>query len=312
MPCPRVPLVRLRFVFISPYTTALRFTSVRLEGVHSAMKKIRDWFYIDSVLPRPLRYFAAVFPFVLLAAIYLIAADIRHRENPKDKIIPTLSEMAQAVNEIAFTEDKRSGEYLMWRDTVVSLRRFSIGLGLSAITALFVGLNIGLVPIVQAFFRPFVTFLSIIPPLAVLPILFIAFGVDEFSKIMLIFIGTAPTMVKDISITASQIPIEQKIKAMTLGASQLGVIYRIALPQIMPRLLDMVRLSIITAWLFLIAAEALAATEGLGYRIFLVRRYLAMNIIIPYVFWIAILGFLMDAAVRWIMAWRYSWYVETK
>lgn len=276
------------------------------------MKRFYRWFGIIAVLPRPLQHILAITPFIFIVAIYLIAADIRHRENPKDKIVPTISEMVSAVNEIAFTKDKRTGTYLMWRDTVVSLRRFSIGLALSAITALFVGLLIGLVPIVQALLRPFVTFVSIIPPLAILPILFIAFGVDELAKIMLIFIGTAPTMVKDMSITASRIPFEQKIKALTLGASQLSVLFRIALPQIMPRLLDLVRLSIITAWLFLIAAEALAATEGLGYRIFLVRRYLAMNIIIPYVFWIAILGFAMDALLRWIIRWGYPWYVETK
>jgi NitT/TauT family transport system permease protein len=57
----------------------------------------------------------------------------------------------------------------------------------------------------------------------------------------------------------------------------------VILPQVMPRLLDAVRISLGAAWLFLIAAEAIASTDGLGYRIFLVRRYLAMDVIIPYV-----------------------------
>ena len=55
------------------------------------------------------------------------------------------------------------------------------------------------------------------------------------------------------------------------------------MPQVLPRLIDTVRLALGAAWLFLIAAEAIAATEGLGYRIFLVRRYLAMDVILPYV-----------------------------
>jgi NitT/TauT family transport system permease protein len=59
------------------------------------------------------------------------------------------------------------------------------------------------------------------------------------------------------------------------------VVYRVILPQVMPRLLDAVRISLGAAWLFLIAAEAIASTDGLGYRIFLVRRYLAMDVIIP-------------------------------
>ena len=55
------------------------------------------------------------------------------------------------------------------------------------------------------------------------------------------------------------------------------------MPQVLPQLIDTVRLALGAAWLFLIAAEAIASTEGLGYRIFLVRRYLAMDVILPYV-----------------------------
>lgn len=97
-------------------------------------------------------------------------------------------------------------------------------------------------------------------------------------------------------------------KAITLGASQFQLAYRIILPQIMPRLLEAVRLSLGSAWLFLIAAEAIAASSGLGYRIFLVRRYLAMDVILPYVLWITFLGFVMDWLLRHIMLWFYPWY----
>ncbi len=62
------------------------------------------------------------------------------------------------------------------------------------------------------------------------------------------------------------------------------------LPQTWPRLIDSLRLTLGSAWLFLIAAEAIASTEGLGYRIFLVRRYLAMDVILPYVVWITLLA----------------------
>ena len=95
---------------------------------------------------------------------------------------------------------------------------------------------------------------------------------------------------------------------MTLGGSQLGYVYRIALPQIMPRAIDTLRLTLGAAWLFLIAAEAIASTEGLGYRIFLVRRYLAMDIIIPYVAWITCLGFLFDYLLRLLRKKMFPWY----
>jgi NitT/TauT family transport system permease protein len=69
-------------------------------------------------------------------------------------------------------------------------------------------------------------------------------------------------------------------------------------------------LSLGPAWLFLIAAEAIAATEGLGYRIFLVRRYLAMDIILPYVAWITLLAYTSDWVLRWITRHGFAWCEE--
>ena len=99
-------------------------------------------------------------------------------------------------------------------------------------------------------------------------------------------------------------PQEQIIKAQTLGASTWQLVLRVVLPQVLPRLLDAVRLSLGSAWLFLIAAEAIASTEGLGYRIFLVRRYLAMDVILPYVVWITLLALVIDLALRRLTAAR--------
>ncbi len=245
-----------------------------------------------------LKWLLALLPFALLLGIYLTASEIRHRDNPSDKLLPSISQMGKAVQRMAFSEDKRSGKYLMLADTVASMKRLLIGLSLAALTGLLLGLNMGLFPGMDRSFNPFVTFFSMIPPLAILPILFISFGVDELAKIMLIFIGTFPLISRDIRLTVRNIPREQITKALTLGASQLEIAYRILLPQVMPRLLIAVRLSLGAAWLFLIASEAIAADEGLGYRVFLVRRYLAMDVILPYVLWITFLGFLFDWLLR--------------
>jgi NitT/TauT family transport system permease protein len=108
------------------------------------------------------------------------------------------------------------------------------------------------------------------------------------------------------------LPREQIIKAQTLGASSWQIGLRVVLPQMMPRLIDAVRLELGPAWLFLIAAEAIAADSGLGYRIFLVRRYLAMDVIIPYVIWITLLAFLMDLALRLIQQRAFPWFAGAR
>jgi len=68
------------------------------------------------------------------------------------------------------------------------------------------------------------------------------------------------------------------------------------------------RLALGSAWLFLIAAEAIASTDGLGYRIFLVRRYLAMDVILPYVAWITLLAWTMDVLLKRLTMAMFPWH----
>ncbi len=251
-----------------------------------------------NIAPRSgVRLLLGLLPFVLIAFIYVAASAERRAINADDKLLPPVSEMVAAVNRLAFEPDRRSGEYVLWSDTAASLRRLALGLGIATAIGLVVGLGIGVLPLVGATLAPLVGILSMVPPMAILPILFIVFGLGELSKVVLILIGVTPFLIRDLALTISALPPEQLVKAQTLGASTWQVAIRVVLPQIMPRLIEAVRLSIGPAFLFLIAAEAIASDVGLGYRIFLVRRYLAMDVILPYVAWITLLAFLMDWAL---------------
>jgi NitT/TauT family transport system permease protein len=246
-------------------------------------------------------------PFILIACAYLFYSHARLQENPGDKLLPAPSSIASAIHQYAFEEDERSGNYLWWTDTWASLIRLCIALAVSAALGLALGLWLGLIPYLRAAMAPLVAALSLIPPLAVLPILFIVAGLGELAKVLLIIIGVAPVIVRDLSLRVAELPSEQIIKAQTLGASTWQLALRVVLPQLWPRLIDALRLSLGSAWLFLIAAEAIASTEGLGYRIFLVRRYLAMDVILPYVAWITLLAFSMDWLLRLLRAKAFAW-----
>ncbi len=246
-------------------------------------------------------------PFLILAAVYLVASNVRLATNPEDKLLPSPAAFASAMHDYALAEDPRTGDILFWTDTLASLKRLAIALGISAVVGLSTGVFIGVVPYARATFAPSLAALSMIPPLAILPILFIVLGLGELAKITLIAIGVTPVIARDIAMRAAELPREQLIKAQTLGASTLQLTMRIVLPQMWPRLIDALRLTLGSAWLFLIAAEAIASTDGLGYRIFLVRRYLAMDVILPYVAWITLLAFLMDATLRRLRAAAFRW-----
>lgn len=244
------------------------------------------------------RFFLAFLPFAIIVIIYLLASDARLAENSADRLLPSFMQMGEAINTYALEPSKRTGEYLLWEDTISSLKRLLLGISIAAIIGFSIGVLNGAIPTINAPFSPLVTVVSLVPPMALLPILFIVFGLDELSKVALIVIGVAPCIARDIQRYTQEIPQEQIIKAQTLGASSWQVLWRVYIPQLLPRLISSVRLCLGSGWLFLIAAEAIASTNGLGYRIFLVRRYMSMDVILPYVAWITLLAFLID----WLLA----------
>ena len=201
----------------------------------------------------------SMMPFVLLIAAYLACSSARLVANPGDKLLPSPATLAATIHRYALEEDERTGDILLWADTAASLKRLLVALGVSALLGVAFGVAIGGIPYLRATLAPFVAALSLIPPLAVLPILFIVAGLGELAKVLLIIIGVAPVIVRDLTLRTQELPPEQMIKAQTLGASTWQLILRVVLPQTWPRLIDALRLSLGAAWLFLIASEAIAS-----------------------------------------------------
>jgi NitT/TauT family transport system permease protein len=267
-----------------------------------------------NIVPgRGSRLVLTLVPFFIIALVYVVGSAERRAANPEDKLLPPVSEMATTVHRLAFEPDRRSGEIVLWMDTAASLRRLALGLGIATAIGLVLGLSIGLLPVVGASLSTLIAVLSMIPPMAVLPILFIVFGLGELSKVVLIVFGVTPCLIRDLALKVASLPREQMVKAQSLGASTWQVAIRVVLPQIMPRLIESLRLQLGPAFLFLISAEAIASDAGLGYRIFLMRRYLAMDVILPYVAWITLIAFVLDYALFMLARRGFSWaYVEER
>mgnify|MGYP000338365472 CR=1 FL=1 len=263
--------------------------------------------WINSRPGSGMRLALSLSPFLVVLAAYVAGSVIRLSANPNDKLLPGFAGFADAINRLVFIPDGRSGQYVLWTDTIASLERLFAGIAIATLLALVIGMLIGMLPYMRALLAPFVAAVSMVPPLALLPILFIVMGLGEASKIALIAIGVTPIMIRDLALTATSLPREQIIKAETLGGSSWQIALRVVLPQILPRLIDTLRLQLGPAWLFLIAAEAISSEAGLGYRIFLVRRYLAMDVIFPYVAWITLLAvgtdFLLNRARVAVFPW---------
>jgi NitT/TauT family transport system permease protein len=128
---------------------------------------------------------------------------------------------------------------------------------------------------------------------------------------MLIVVGVAPTIILDAVNLTRAVPGEQVVKAFTLGAGDFDVAYRVVLKQIMPRILNSIRLNLKAVMCFLFAGEMIASTDGLAYRIALLRRHMGMDVIIPYVLWVALLLFLVDWSMRFVNRKLHPWFRES-
>ena len=245
-------------------------------------------------------------PFLLVVLCYGYGSWQRHVENPKDKIMPNLRQLAVGVERVV-EENPRTGTRWIVEDTKISLVRLLLGISIASTIAVFLGLFMGTFHPIHALFAPFITAVSKIPPLALLPLIFIALGTEEEAKITLIVLGIFPTLTQDVYLRVREIPVELIQKAFTLGASPIEVTFKVILAGIWPKVLDSIRLAIGPAWIFLIAAEAISSEAGLGYRIYVVQRQLGVNMILPYIAWISLLGYGMDYAIRFWIRWRHPW-----
>jgi NitT/TauT family transport system permease protein len=255
---------------------------------------------------------------------YFYLAQQRHRENPDDRIMPTAAQMIRSFQDStlkpAEEEEVQDGvdapslltrvrSSMLWKDTTSTGRRFLISVAL-LFPAVLLGLHMAMFPYVGAFFLRFIQFFDKIVALSLLPILFIAFGIDELSKIMLIVVGVTPTIILDTFNLTKSIPREQIVKAFSLGATDFAITYRVIFKQIWPRVLNSIRLNLKAVMLFLFAGEMIASTDGLAYRIALLRRHMGMDTIIPYVLWVALLLFAVDLAMHTFNRRMHPWFQE--
>jgi NitT/TauT family transport system permease protein len=220
---------------------------------------------------------------------------------------PADDEAAANASQQSLVARVRNG--MLWKDTMATGRRFLISMAL-LFPAVLLGLHMGMFPYVGSFFQRFVLFFDKIVALSLLPILFIAFGIDELAKVMLIVVGVAPTIILDAFNLTRSVPKEQIVKGFTLGAADFSITYRIVLKQIWPRVLNSIRLNLKSVMLFLFAGEMIASTDGLAYRIALLRRHMGMDTIIPYVLWVALLLFLVDFGMRTLNRKLHPWFQE--
>ena len=202
-------------------------------------------------------------------------------------ILPTPTHMFQAGIEMY-----RDGDLLP--DMKISITRIGIGFLLSAVLAIPLGILMGAYKCAEAAHEPFVGFVRYVPVPALIPLVMVIAGIDEPAKILLIFLGTYFQMVLVVADVTRQVPKDLLNAARTLGASRLQVLFHVLLPATLPGLLDTCRTMIGWAWTYLVIAEVVATSSGLGYAIMKAQRFSRADEIFVGIFILGFLGLATD------------------
>jgi NitT/TauT family transport system permease protein len=182
----------------------------------------------------------------------------------------------------------------IWASLVV----INIGFLLSSLAAIPLGLMMGTFRVVQAAFEPIVNFTRYLPVTAMIPLLILWVGIGIEQKITVIFIGTFFQQVVMVIDIVNRVPNELLNAAYTLGATRRQILSRVLVPAMLPGLMDMLRVTMGWAWTYLVVAELVGSSAGLGYMSMQAMRGLHADVIFVAILVIGALGIFTDQLFR--------------
>jgi taurine transport system permease protein len=190
---------------------------------------------------------------------------------------------------------KPLSEHFWW-----SLYRVFAAFFFAVITAVPVGIAMGVSRIARGVFDPPIEFYRPLPPLAYLPLIIIWFGIDETAKIVLIYLACFAPLAMAARAGVRSVTIEQINAAYSMGASKWQVIFHVIIPAAMPEILTGMRIAIGFGWTTLVAAEMVAATAGLGQMVLNASNFLRTDVVIMGILVIGGVAYAFDLLMRYV------------
>lgn len=243
---------------------------------------------IGARLSRPAYVATAVATFVVLLAVWWLVTALGLAD---PMFLPAPGDVLGAV-----AGQAANGE--LWADVGVSSFRILVGFVLATVMAVPIGTLMGVSARVEAALEPLMDFIRYMPVVAFVPLTIVWAGIDEGQKFLIIWMGTFFQQVLMVADAVRRTPRTLVHLGETLGLSWTQLLARIVVPSAMPRIWDALRVTLGWAWTWLVVAELVAASSGMGFRITVAQRFFETDLIIGYVFVLGILGLILDQLMR--------------
>ncbi len=188
----------------------------------------------------------------------------------------------------------------LWQHFMASMLRVTGAFWLAVLTAVPIGIAMGMSRWARGVFDPVIEFYRPLPPLAYLPLIIIWFGIDEMPKLLLIYLSCFAPLALAARSGMKGASQEQINAAYSMGASYSQVIRHVILPSALPEILVGMRIAIGFGWTTLVAAEMVAANVGLGQMVLNASNFLRTDIVIMGIFVIGVVAYVFDLFMRWV------------
>jgi len=198
-------------------------------------------------------------------------------------------------------------EYNFIHDIGMTVWRVFGGFILASVLAVPLGIAMGAYKGVEAFFEPFVSFCRYLPASAFIPLLILWAGIGEMQKILVIFIGSFFQVVLMVAVTVGGARRDLVEAAYTLGASDQGIIRRVLIPGAAPGIAETLRLVLGWAWTYVIVAELIGSSSGIGHMITDSQALLNTGQIIFGIIVIGLIGLVSDFVFKAVNRKLFAW-----
>jgi len=257
-------------------------------------------FLADQVSQGTGRFSRAATPFVVFMAVFGLWWAVTILGTFPELILPGPMSVIQQFWIMLTTEN-----FLV--DIAISILRQVGGFLTACLIAFPLGFAMGLQPRVSKVFSPIIGFSRFLPAASLVPLLIVWLGIGNTEKVVLLVIGIFPYLVSAVADEVKRVPREFQETAITLGASPKKIIWRVVLPSAAPGLVDAMRVMMGIGWTYLVVAEMVGASDGIGARIIEAQRFLNTPAVLAGILSIGVLGLLQDLAFRGVSYLLFPW-----
>ena len=195
----------------------------------------------------------------------------------------------------------------LWEHVGTSVKRVLLGVLFGALAGIPLGFAMGLNSVARGLLDPVVEFIRPIPPLALIPLVILWLGIDEVAKTFLLFLAALFIMLIAARAGVNSVRISKVHAAYSLGASKTQVLRHVILPNALPEIFTGLRISMGVCWGTLVAAELVAADQGVGSMMMIAKNFLQTDVVVIGIILIGAIGFAIEMLMRALEGWLIPW-----